>query len=113
MWSRVKEDHNAFFSFAHAAVVEEADEGKAKGRDAIFEFPDSKVVLVLTIRKPGGKSTGPVPLHMRPHTASLWVSDPTRLAGHLEDMGNAEFTGIDYLIAYWMGRYHGFIGPDE
>jgi hypothetical protein len=31
----------------------------------------------------------------------------------LIDMGNVEFAGIDYLIAYWMGRYHGFIQPEE
>jgi len=112
-WSRVKEDHNAFFSFAHAAIVEEGDEGKAKGRDAIFEFPDSKDVLVLTTRQPEPGSKPAVPLYQRPRNANLWVSDPTKLAGHLEDMGYVEFTGIDYLIAYWMGRYHGFVGPDE
>jgi hypothetical protein len=31
----------------------------------------------------------------------------------LIDMGNVEFAVIDYLIAYWMGRYHGFILPEE
>jgi hypothetical protein len=112
-WSQVRRDHNAFFSFVHAAVVGEADEGKAEGREAILEFPDSKVVLVLTTRKPKPKSRRAAPLYQRPRSASLWVNDPRRRAGHLEDMGNVEFAGIDYLIAYWLGRYHGFIGPDE
>ena len=112
-WSRVNEDHNAFFSLVHAAVVEDADEGKTKGREAIFEFPDNKIVLVLTTREPGPKPTRAAPLYQRPHSASLWVGDTRRLAGHLEDMGNVGFAGIDYLIAYWMGRYHGFVGPDE
>jgi len=112
-WSQVKNDHNAFFSFVHAAVVGDGDEGKAKGREAIKEFPDSKVVLVLNTREPGPKSTRATPLYQRPRSASLWVSDPRRLAGQLVDMGNVGFAGIDYLIAYWLGRYHGFIGPDE
>jgi hypothetical protein len=112
-WSRVSEDHNAFFSFVHAAAVGDGEEGRTRGREAIFEFPDSKVVLVLVTRTPEPKSTGAAPLYERPRTASLWVDDPRRLAGQLIDMGNVEFAGIDYLIAYWMGRYHGFIQPEE
>jgi hypothetical protein len=111
MWARVKEDHNAFFSFVHAAVAGDADEGKTKGREAIREFPDSKVIAVT--RKSEPSSAEPSPLYLRPlgASATLWVSDPRELAGHL--IGNVETAGIDYLIAYWLGRYHGFIGPDE
>ena len=112
-WSRVSEDHNAFFSFVHAATVGDGEEGKTRGREGISEFPDSKVVLVLVTRTPEPNLTGVAPLYERPRTASLWVDDPRRLAGQLIDMGNVEFTGIDYLIAYWMGRYHGFIRPEE
>jgi hypothetical protein len=114
MWSRVSEDHNAFFSFIHAAVVTDGGEGREKGREAILEFPDSKAVLVLTTRTPEPKLTGAAPLYERPRRSSFfWVSDPRRLAGELVDMGDAEIAGIDYLIAYWLGRYHGFIEPDE
>lgn len=112
-WSRVSEDHNAFFSFVHAAVVGDGEEGKTRGREGICEFPDSKVVLVLVTRTPEPNLTGAAPLYERPRTASLWVTDPRRVAGQLIDMGNVEFAGIDYLIAYWMGRYHGFILPEE
>jgi hypothetical protein len=133
-WSHVREDHNAFFSFVHAAVVGDDEpgqppggEGKAKGREAIFEFPDNKVVwpvdltreefdfprAFLNTRKCEPKSKRAVPLYLRPRSASLWVSDPHRLVGYLKGIGNVEHTGIDYLIAYWLGRYHGFIGADE
>lgn len=114
MWSRVSEDHNAFFSFIHASVVADGDEGKERGREAILEFPEDKVALVLTTRTAEQKLTQTTALYKRPRTSSFfWVSDPRRVAGELVDMGNAELAGIDYLIAYWLGRYHGFILPDE
>lgn len=109
IWSHVNEDHNAFFSFVHAAVVGDGDEGKGEGRKAISEFPDSKVLWVTSKGEP--RSTQPTLLYLRPHSASLWVSDPYELAGYL--IGDVGFAGIDYLIAYWLGRYHGFIGVDE
>ena len=114
MWSRVSEDHNAFFSFIHAAVVTDGEEGRERGRKAILEFPDSKVVLVLTTRTPEPKLTGAAPLYQRPRRSSFfWVSDPRGLGGELIDMGESEIAGIDYLIAYWLGRYQGFIEPEE
>jgi len=110
-WSRVSEDHNVFFSFIHAAVVGDADEAKTKGHDAIREFPDSK--LAVATRKSEPKSGQPTPLNLRPYVSAgtLWVGDPREVVGHL--VGEVEIAGIDYLIAYWLGRYHGFIGPDE
>jgi hypothetical protein len=110
-WSRVSEDHNVFFSFVHAAVVGDADDAKAKGREAIREFPDSK--LAVATRKSESKSGQPTPLNLRPYVSAgtFWVGDPREVVGHL--VGHVEIAGIDYLIAYWLGRYHGFIGPDE
>jgi hypothetical protein len=110
-WSQVSEDHNAFFSFVHAAVVGNADEGEAEGHEAILEFPDSKLAVVT--RKSASKSGPTTRLSLRPYVAAgtLWVGDPRGVVGHL--VGDVEIAGIDYLIAYWLGRYHGFIGPDE
>jgi hypothetical protein len=107
----VSEDHNVFFSFVHAAVVGDADEAKDKGREAIREFPDGKLAAVT--RKGEPKSSQPTPLYLRPYVAAgtIWVGDPRGVVGHLS--GHVEIAGIDYLIAYWLGRYHGFIGPDE
>ena len=85
-----------------------------RGREAILEFPDGKVVLVLTTRTPEQQLTQATPLYQRPRTSSFfWVSDPRGVAGELVDMGNVELSGVDYLIAYWLGRYHGFLSPDE
>jgi len=111
IWPRVREDHNSFFSFVHAAVVGDAEEGKVRGREAILEFPDRKLFWVTRKSEPTSAEAA-VPLYLRPRTASLWVSDPT-IAAHLETVGHGGYAGIDYLIAYWLGRYHGFIGSDE
>ena len=110
-WFQVSEDHNVFFSFVHAAVVGDADQAKDKGREAIREFPDGKLAAVT--RKSEPKSGQPTPLYLRPYVAAgtIWVGDPKGVVGHLA--GHVEIAGIDYLIAYWLGRYHGFIGPDE
>jgi hypothetical protein len=110
-WSRVSEDHNVFFSFVHAAVVGDVDEAKEKGVQALREFPDRK--LAVATRKSEPKSGQPTPLNLRPYVSAgtLWVGDPTEVVGHL--VGDVEIAGIDYLVAYWLGRYYGFIGPDE
>lgn len=26
---------------------------------------------------------------------------------------NVVYPGADYLVACWMGRYHGFLGPED
>jgi hypothetical protein len=54
-----------------------------------------------------------VPLYLRPRGSSFWASDPYRLAGSLHRHGEVENAGMDYLLAYWMGRYHGFLAPEE
>jgi hypothetical protein len=33
--------------------------------------------------------------------------------GRLGARGESEFAGIDYLLAYWIGRYHGLVAPEE
>jgi hypothetical protein len=111
MWSRVSEDHNVFFSFVHAAVVGDPDEAKENGRKALLEFPDSKLAVVTRKNEP---KSGPITsLNLRPYVSAgtLWVGDPRGVVGHL--VGDMEIAGIDYLIAYWLGRYHDFIGEDE
>jgi hypothetical protein len=110
-WSRVSEDHNVFFNFVHAAVVGDAEEAKKNGREAILEFPDKK--LAVATRESKSKSDQITPLYQRPYVSAgtLWVGDPREIVGHL--VGDVDIAGIDYLIAYWLGRYHGFIGENE
>ncbi len=125
-WAAVKEDRNAFFSFVHASK-DPREEGREEGRTSLFEFPDDKVEwpvdltrapydfphAFLNTRKCEPRTTKGVPLYLRARSSSFWASDPFRLRGNLTRTGNRETAGGDYLVAYWMGRHHGFVGEGE
>ncbi len=135
LWQDVRREHNAFFAFVQAALVESPleerergarDAATAEGRQSLLEFPDRKIAWPVDLTREGfdvpraflrcgGQPRGkqPVPLYLRPRHSNLWTSDPYRLVGRLHARGESEFAGIDYLLAYWMGRYHGLIAPEE
>lgn len=133
-WGYLRGERNAFFAFVHGGAVEPfaregapSNEGKTRGRAALLEFPDDKVEWPVDLTRSGfdfpraflsgndcdPRSTRSVPLYLRPRGSSFWVSNPYRLAGNLESHGDTETAGMDYLLAYWLGRYHGFVGPEE
>jgi len=134
-WSHVKDEKNAFFAFVHAGAVESGEggdpgsaaEAARAGRAALREFPDEKVELPVDLTRHGfnypraflnnrkclPRTTRALPLYLRPRSSSMWASDPYRLAGSIALRRKMENAGMDYLLAYWMGRYHGFITPDE
>jgi len=47
-----------------------------------------------------------VPIDLRPKSWSAWVANPYEAGSRSGDSG-MEFTGLDFTMAYWMGRYHG------
>jgi hypothetical protein len=137
-WRHLGDEHNAFFAFVQAAVVgdgtatvaaarDPAEDPIEAGRASLGEFPDEKVAFPVDLTRPGfdyprafletGKgeprSTRAVPLYLRPSGSNLWVSDPYRLVGGLHYHGDPEYAGVDYLLAYWIARYHGFVGPQD
>ena len=135
-WDYVQDEYNGFFSFVHAVLVGESvhlqpgesptERGRRQGREALFLFPDEKIAWPVDLTRPGfdfprtffngydclPRSTEAIPPYLRPRSSSLWVSDPYRLV-RLRRTGNLEYAGIDYLQAYWMGRYQGFVGEEE
>jgi hypothetical protein len=125
-WAAVKRDRNAFFAFVHASRSRGGD-GRAQGLQALREFPEDKVEYPVDLTRPGfdfpraflntrkclPRTTEGVPLYLRPRSSSFWASDPFRLVGNLKQHGDRESAGADYLVAYWMGRYHGFVGAEE
>jgi hypothetical protein len=136
-WRHMKEERNAFFAFVHAALVEGQASGETKrpssleaaraGKEALREFPEEKVEWPVDLTRPGfdypraffnsrkcePRTTRAVPLYLRPRGSSFWASDPYRLVGSLLRHGEVENAGMDYLLAYWMGRHHGFVAPEE
>ncbi|MCC6994246.1 MAG: hypothetical protein IT370_06410 [Deltaproteobacteria bacterium] len=63
--------------------------------------------------KPGcaNQSTGAVAIGQRVAQDFLWQHHPFRLRNEFVDARHV-FPGADYLIAYWLGRQHGFISDD-
>ncbi|MFO8058110.1 MAG: hypothetical protein R6V10_12505 [bacterium] len=60
------------------------------------------------------RSLRPVPVRYRCPTDFLWQRSPYKVcAGHSRGNPRKVYPGIDYLLAYWMGRYHGFLGPED
>lgn len=137
-WAAVQDDRNAFFALAHAAMERRAVQFRIaaapadelagqRGREWLLEFPEEKVSWPVDLTRPGfdfpraffnnrkcePRTTHGVPLHLRPRGSNLWVSDPFRLVGNLTKHGDEEYAGADYLLAYWIGRYHGFIAPED
>lgn len=44
----------------------------------------------------------PLPFHERPMRSFEWKLNQMRIDGNFESPGTSEYTGIDFLIAYWM-----------
>jgi len=126
LWDRVQGEHNAFFAFVHALASRDAA-AAAEGSAALREFPDRKLALAVDLTRDGfaireswwksGKgeprAAEPLPLYLRPSSSNLWVDDPHAMVGSLKHSGQIEFAGIDYLLAYWLGRQQGFVGPAD
>jgi hypothetical protein len=53
------------------------------------------------------QACGIVAVNDRPNTDFLWQRSPQLLYGGGD--GTIETAGIDYLLPYWMGRYHGVV----
>ena len=141
-WSHLSEDRNAFFALVHAALVGDepdprashgagprlpSEEAARAGVESLREFPEEKVEWPVDLTRPGfdfpraflntrncePRTTRGVPLYLRARTSSFWASDPYRLVARLARYGEVENAGMDYLLAYWMGRHHGLVKDGE
>jgi hypothetical protein len=59
------------------------------------------------------RATTPIPLYLRRASSNLWVDDPQLLVASLGATGETEYSGIDYLLAYWLARERGFVGGED
>jgi hypothetical protein len=51
----------------------------------------------------------PLPVDIRPMHGFAWQNIAYRLDGNYERAA----PGVPFLVAYWLGRYAGFIGPND
>jgi hypothetical protein len=115
-WKRVARDRNAYFTalWCQLARPECGAELLEQVRDTLARFPLEKRRLApapelaelprawLPGRKWRRYARDPVPIELRPASSLEWKSSPYRVsAATLPDL---EYTGIDYLLAYWAYR---------
>jgi len=115
-WKRVARDRNAYFGAIWCALLpaECPAELNADVREFLARFPLEKRRLapspeLAEIPKswiPGRKwrlhARKIVPIELRPASSLEWKSSPYRLGA--PTLPHLEYTGIDYLLAYWMLR---------
>jgi hypothetical protein len=126
LWRKVAGERNALFALVHAAASDDAA-ARAEGVAALHEFPDEKRDFPVDLTRDGfeiersawpnskgePRARAPLPLHLRPSGSNLWVNDPQLMAGSLRDRGETTYSGIDYLLAYWLARERGWVASDD
>jgi hypothetical protein len=125
-WPPVSTHKNAYFALITAAYLSPPDPSIAKiGTTQVSLFPPAPRIAVPvnltatiasdpTCTSTNGSPTAPesqaLDLDKRPPEDFQWQRHPWALVstGDLQHV----FSGVDYLVAYWMARYHGFM-PDD
>lgn len=113
-WLRVREDGNAYFDLVFCSLepgtcdAEVLD--RARGQLTAFPLEKRKLgpradvadhpVRLLPGRKWKLLAREIVPIDARPASSFEWKSSPYRLHAHRRP--NTEYTGLDYLVAYWL-----------
>jgi len=126
-WKVVRGEGNPFFTWIFHALIGEEQKDQLAIDDALESlrrFPKERRDLPVknsdrknlckawfSDRKGEPQACFPLPLDERPTSSFEWRENPYRLDG--PGKGRVRFSGVDYLLAYWMGRYYGFVGKEE
>jgi hypothetical protein len=121
LWPAVATHKNVFFAFIHAsqapasAAVDTIIATQAQQLAGFPPPPNKSVPIDLRGVYPAssscpGLSSVAIDVRQRAPATFLWERQPWKL----QDPGvpNRLYGGVDYLLAYWMGRYYGFIEDD-
>ena len=137
----VADTHNVFFDFIWMALNGSADPATlADDRTTLASFPgppkteipveledwpidpvseflhDANVFLSNLIPaiplKFSPQTLDPRPIEQRCRENFIWQRKPYPIVCHGGD-GSEVGNGVDYLVAYWMGRYHGFLDASD
>jgi hypothetical protein len=118
-WAAVHKEGNPFFSFVYR-VFNPLAAADPHAYQTLHRFPlDKRNIAVRNSVQPGVciswlrarngrlQACEPVAIEQRPPSTFEWKENPYRLDGGGD--GTKLYTGTDYLLAYWLGRYHGFL----
>ncbi|MFZ5862140.1 MAG: hypothetical protein ACOYXR_04775 [Nitrospirota bacterium] len=120
-WSVVRREKNPLFTFVYHAVTPRSEWDAAAledAKDTLLRFPtmesryDPEVLARGCVsprldRLNRRQACEPLPMDERPQVAVEWNQNPSRIERGTRD--RAAYSGFDYLVAYWLGRAHGFI----
>jgi len=127
--SLVAREGNSFWNFLYAAHFPQDARAISDGVESLRRYPTARVIPRVknsedaTLPKHKGLhgDTGfpwnwftdrPLPFDRRAVSAAFpWQNNAYELDGGPapDDQGS----GVAYLVAYWLGLYHGFIGPQD
>jgi len=122
----VKPEANPYYAFMVQRFTGD-DSGTAAGIDTLRWFPlDMKwnrasiaayekefgFTFDPAPKSPAPEADQPVPVDRRAKSWSAWVMDPYQPGADRNVDDTMEFNGHDYLMAYWLGRYAGYLTPD-
>jgi len=110
-WSFMQDELNAPFSLVYAAIVEEDPQARrAQAAGIVAELrdfppekfvPDGKDQEKKLVETPGILQ----PIHNRPIDSNYWKASAYEAMAATEELTPNRYAGMDYLLAYWMGRY--------
>jgi len=115
-WQAVKREGNPFFSFVYQALTLAAPRDEPalqtlrhfplEKRDIAVHNSTRPEVCISWVRDRHGRlqACDPVPIEDRSPSTFAWKDNPYGLNGGGE--GERLYTGTNYLLAYWLGRYH-------
>lgn len=123
LWGVVRHEGNPFFTFsAHALEApewrDEAALAAAVQTLARFPFPKRDDTILASSRRDvcrawfddrhgDPQACEPLPIDQRPRSSFEWASNPYRMDRHGDP--RTSLAGVDFLVAYWMGRRHGLL----
>jgi hypothetical protein len=123
-WPAFLGHKNTFFTFLSGANMTSPDAAAiASARDQLAQFPASRMIRHAVDHRSDpqfmphqsscthkASNTTAIDVKDRVRDGFLWQRDPWQL----HDDGDAAhtFAGVDYLVAYWLGRQHGFVAED-
>jgi len=121
MWPVVQDHKNVFFSFIHASQATPSPTVQGIVNAATLQLdqfpppPHAHVAVDNSGKYPAnaqcpGQSSVAVDVADRVASDFIWQRDPFGLATGGDP--TKVYPGVDYLLAYWLGRRHGFIADD-
>ena len=125
-WKYIRHEGNSFWTFIHLANSGRDDSAREDARLQLRNFPASKRRIGVDSRGRTDIELGryknrsnvrkakyPLPINQRARTSFDWKICPYGITSFLGSKGNIQSAPVDFLLAYWMGRYHGIIRESD